>query len=85
MSCLNSKVVVIAPGLEETLASLPRGTEAKTCIVETPKADQVFAHAGYVKRDFGTAHFLCNNAGVMFNGTFDHQSVEELQWQVNST
>ena len=29
------------------------------------------------------AHFLFNNAGVMLNGTFDHQSIEELEWQVN--
>jgi short-subunit dehydrogenase len=74
---------VNAHGLEETLASLPRGTEAKTYIVDTSKADQVFAHAEDVKRDFGTAHFLFNNAGVMLNGTFDHQSIEELEWQVN--
>jgi short-subunit dehydrogenase len=74
---------VNAHGLEETLASLPRGTEAKTYIVDTAKADQVFAHAEDVKRDFGMAHFLFNNAGVMLNGTFDHQSIEELEWQVN--
>jgi short-subunit dehydrogenase len=72
-----------AHGLEETLASLPGGTEARTYLVDTSKADQVFAHAEDVKHDFGTAHFLFNNAGVMLNGTFDHQSIEELEWQVN--
>jgi short-subunit dehydrogenase len=72
-----------AHGLADTLASLPGGTEARTYLVDTSKADQVFAHAEDVKHDFGTAHFLFNNAGVMLNGTFDHQSIEELEWQVN--
>ncbi len=74
---------VNAKGLKETLASLPDGTKAKSYILDTSNVDQVFDHAEEVKRDFGGAHFLFNNAGVMLNGTFDHQSIEELEWQVN--
>jgi short-subunit dehydrogenase len=74
---------VNADGLKETLASLPNGTKARSYIVDTANVDQVFAHAEEVKRDFGGAHFLFNNAGVMLNGTFDHQTIQELEWQVN--
>ena len=43
----------------------------------------MFAHAADVQRDFGTPHFVINNAGVPMTGTFDHMSLEEIEWQLN--
>ena len=42
----------------------------------------MFAHAEDVKRDFGTAHFVINNAGATVVGTIEHLSIEEIEWQL---
>ncbi len=47
---------VNAQGLAETLGSLPARTEAHGYTLDVSKRDAVFAHAGEVKKDFGTAH-----------------------------
>ena len=44
--------------------------------------EAVFAHADDVKRDFGTAHFVFNNAGTTVVGTVEHLSIEEIEWQL---
>lgn len=72
-----------AEGLAATVASLPAGTRDKTYIVDISKRESMFAHAADVKRDFGTPHFVINNAGVLMTGTFDHMSLEEIEWQLN--
>jgi NAD(P)-dependent dehydrogenase (short-subunit alcohol dehydrogenase family) len=69
-------------GLAETLNSLPAGAEARGYRVDASSREAVFAHAGDVRRDFGTAHFVVNNAGVSIVGTFAHLSVEEIEWQL---
>jgi NAD(P)-dependent dehydrogenase (short-subunit alcohol dehydrogenase family) len=69
-------------GLAETLNSLPPGTEARGYPLDTSNRERVFAHAEQVRRDFGTAHFLFNNAGVTVIGTIAHLSIEEIEWQL---
>jgi len=78
-------------GLDETLRLLPAsssgningsGPRARTYILDVSKAAAVYAHADEVKRDFGTAHFVFNNAGATVVGTVDHTSIEEFEWQL---
>jgi NAD(P)-dependent dehydrogenase (short-subunit alcohol dehydrogenase family) len=69
-------------GLKETLKSLPRGAKARSYRVDASSRQAVFKHAADVKRDFGTAHFVFNNAGVTIVGTIAHLSIEEIEWQL---
>jgi len=73
---------VNAQGLAETLGSLPARTEAHGYTLDVSKRDAVFAHAGEVQKDFGTAHFVVNNAGATMIGTIAHMTVEEIEWQL---
>ena len=77
-------------GLEDTLTMLAgygkqtdesrRSAEGYTLDVSSPAA--VYAHAEEVKRDFGTAHYVFNNAGATLVGTVAHTSLEEFEWQI---
>jgi NAD(P)-dependent dehydrogenase (short-subunit alcohol dehydrogenase family) len=69
-------------GLVETRQSLPAATEARAYRVDASSREAVFAHAADVERDFGTAHFVVNNAGASIVGTVAHLSVEEIEWQL---
>jgi NAD(P)-dependent dehydrogenase (short-subunit alcohol dehydrogenase family) len=69
-----------AAGLAETLNSLPAGCEARGYALDVSKRAAVFAHAADVKRDFGTAHLVINNAGATLIGTVEHISIEEIEW-----
>jgi NAD(P)-dependent dehydrogenase (short-subunit alcohol dehydrogenase family) len=69
-------------GLGETLKSLPTGADARGYRVDASQRDAVFAHAADVQRDFGTAHFVVNNAGATVVGTVAHLSIEEIEWQL---
>ena len=71
-----------AGGLAETVGTLPAGTEVKSYSLDVSRRDAVVAHAADVKRDFGAAHFLFNNAGATVIGTFEHLSIEEMEWQL---
>lgn len=70
-------------GLRETRELLPKGTKAKTYRVDVSQRDEVFAHADAVMLDFGTAHYVINNAGTSLVGTFAHLTIEEMEWQLN--
>jgi NAD(P)-dependent dehydrogenase (short-subunit alcohol dehydrogenase family) len=48
--------------------------------IDVSKREQVFAHADDVMRDFGAADFLFNNAGVTLIATFEHSTIEEIEW-----
>ena len=61
-----------AEGLAATVSSLPAGTSDTTYIVDISKRESEFAHDADVQRDFGTPHFVINNARVLMTGTFDH-------------
>jgi hypothetical protein len=52
--------------------------------VDTSKREAVFGYADAVEREFGTAHFVFNNAGVRLSGTFEHLSLDEIEWQLNT-
>jgi len=73
---------VNATGLQETLASLPAVTEARGYALDVSDRAAVFAHADDVRRDFGTAHFVVNNAGATMVGTVEHLTIDEIEWQL---
>jgi NAD(P)-dependent dehydrogenase (short-subunit alcohol dehydrogenase family) len=73
---------VNAQGLAETLGSLPASTEARGYALDVSQRQAVFAHAGDVKNDFGTAHVVVNNAGTTMIGTIAHMTVDEIEWQL---
>ncbi len=71
-------------GLKQTLdllASKAAGT-VRSYTVDVASREAVFAHADEVKRDFGTAHYVINNAGATIFGSVDHTSIEEFEWQL---
>jgi hypothetical protein len=71
---------VNAKGLDETLKSLPAAAEARGYALDVSSRQAVFAHAEDVRRDFGTAHFVINNAGATIFGTIAHLSIDEIEW-----
>lgn len=76
-------------GLAETLAlaqaQSPRqgGAQMRAYVLDVAKREQVLAHAAEVQRDFGTAHFVFNNAGVSLVGTVAHATLDEMAWQLD--
>ena len=73
---------VNAKGLEETLKSLSGGPEARGYALDVSNRQAVFAHADEVKRDFGAAHVVINNAGATMIGTIEHMTCDEIEWQL---
>jgi NAD(P)-dependent dehydrogenase (short-subunit alcohol dehydrogenase family) len=69
-------------GLDGTLSQLPEGTYARGYVLDVASREAVFAHARQVKRSFGGAHFLINNAGATIVGTVANTSIEEYEWQI---
>jgi NADP-dependent 3-hydroxy acid dehydrogenase YdfG len=69
-------------GLDQTMQALRTGTRARSYQLDVTSQDAVFAHAEAVKADFATAHLLFNNAGSAFLGTFEHQTVEAMEWLI---
>lgn len=71
-----------ADGLRETIETLPAATEARGYRVDVSKRDEVFDSAEQIRRDFGTAHYVFNNAGVTMISTIAHATLEEIEWQL---
>lgn len=71
------------PGLDATLKLLPDASKAKGYILDVSSWEAFQAHADEVKRDFGTAHFIINNAGASVIGTVENTSIEEYEWQLS--
>lgn len=65
--------------LAETVANLPAGTDAKIYRLDVSSREAVFEFADNVVRDFGTAHFVVNNAGISTLATVEHVSIEEIE------
>ena len=73
-------------GLDQTLQLLPvNGTtcdkdklRARGYTLDVSSRDAVYAHADEVRRDFGAAHFVFNNAGATLIGTVANTSTEEF-------
>ena len=70
-------------GLAETLKLLPASCEARGYPLDAASCEAMFAHADEVKRDFGTAHVIINNAGATVVGTVANTSIDEYEWQLN--
>ena len=66
--------------LAETVALCGQKADVRAYPLDVAKRAAVFAHADDVQRDFGAAHFLFNNAGVSLAATFEHMTIEELEW-----
>ncbi len=71
------------PALDETLGLLPAGHRARGYAVDVSSREAVFGHADEVQRDFGVVHMVVNNAGATVVGTFEHLTIEEIEWQLN--
>lgn len=74
---------VNATTLEETLRSLPTTINANAYVLDVSNRQAVFAHAEDVRRDFGAAYCVINNAGATVIGTIEHLTIEEIEWQLN--
>jgi len=72
-----------ADSLAETVASLAYGADVRSYTLNVTNREQVFEHAEQVKRDFGTAHYIINNAGFSVVGTMEHLTIEEIEKQVD--
>lgn len=71
---------------DETLEMIKRkgpGAQARAYTLDVSSRDAVSAHAEQVKADFGTAHYVINNAGATIFGTVEHTSIEEYEWQLS--
>ncbi|MDM0019034.1 SDR family NAD(P)-dependent oxidoreductase [Variovorax saccharolyticus] len=71
-----------ASGLTQTMRQLPAGTESRGYALDVSSREAVFNHAEDVERDFGTTHFVFNNAGATMIGTFEHTEIDEIEWQL---
>jgi NAD(P)-dependent dehydrogenase (short-subunit alcohol dehydrogenase family) len=66
-------------GLDETQGLLG-AAEARSYTVDVSNARAVEQFAGQVRRDFGRASLLINNAGVALFGTFAEISLADMDW-----
>jgi len=66
-------------GVEET-RRLCGDADVRAYRVDVSSREQVFDHASAVKKDFGGAQFLFNNAGVALAATIEHMTIEEAEW-----
>ncbi len=73
---------VDSAGLAETLRALPAECEPRGYALDVANRAAVFAHADDVKRDFGGAHYVINNAGATMVGTIAHLGIDEIEWQL---
>lgn len=77
-----------ADGLADTVRQVQAlqghatGPRTKGYRLDVSSREAVFAHAEEVRRDFGTAHVVINNAGTSLLGTVAHQSIDEIEWQL---
>jgi NAD(P)-dependent dehydrogenase (short-subunit alcohol dehydrogenase family) len=65
--------------LAETIQLLPAGTQARAYTVDVSSREAVYGYAADVKRDFGAAHYLINNAGTGVFATVDNMLIEEIE------
>lgn len=68
-------------GLAETATLCT--TEVRTYRVDVAQRQQVLDHAAAVLGDFGQVDYLFNNAGVALKATFEHATLEEIDWQLS--
>lgn len=66
-------------GLEET-RRLCGDAQVRTYRLDVSDRHAFLAHAEDVKRDFGAAHLVINNAGATLVGTIEHLTLDEIEW-----
>lgn len=69
-------------GLDATLKLLPSNGKVKGYTLDVASWEAFQAHAAEVQRDFGTVHFVINNAGATVIGTVANTTIEEYEWQL---
>ncbi|HWJ60628.1 MAG TPA: SDR family NAD(P)-dependent oxidoreductase [Acidimicrobiales bacterium] len=69
-----------ADALEKAAAELPEGTEALTVVCDVSVAAEVDALRDAAVERFGSAHVICNNAGVSAGGPLWLASDDEWDW-----
>jgi len=69
-----------AEALEKAAAEMPEGTEVLTVVCDVSDAAQVDALRDATVERFGTAHIVCNNAGVSAGGPVWLATEEEWDW-----
>ena len=65
-------------GLAETAASLSKAPHTQK--LDVARRDDFYAYAETVKKEFGTAHIVINNAGVAVSQTVEKLSYEDFEW-----
>jgi NAD(P)-dependent dehydrogenase (short-subunit alcohol dehydrogenase family) len=72
-----------AQSLAETMQMLPvTDVSVRAYQLDVSSRQAVFDHADQVSQDFGSVHFVFNNAGATIIGTVNHTSIEEFEWQL---
>ena len=71
---------VNAAGLEETCKLIGNGAMVKSYPLDVSSREAFYAHAEEVKKDFGTAHYVFNNAGVASGKLINEMEIEEFEW-----
>ena len=68
-------------GLRGTVAACEAiGVEARGYVLDVSKREAVYAHAEDVKRDFGNANLVINNAGVAVAALASETSWADFEW-----
>jgi NAD(P)-dependent dehydrogenase (short-subunit alcohol dehydrogenase family) len=65
--------------LKQTFTMLPSSTETRLYPLNVSSRAAVEEFATSVEKDFGTAHYIINNAGISVLATFEHVSIEEIE------
>ncbi|MBK5517245.1 SDR family oxidoreductase [Pseudomonas sp. TH10] len=65
--------------VEAVIASLPANSRARAYALNVANRAAVEKFAEDVVRDFGTAHYIINNAGTSVFATVENQSIEEIE------
>lgn len=69
-----------APALAAAVESLPAGTEVVTLVCDVADLAQVEALRDLAVSTFGTAHLVCNNAGVGGGGPMAELDLTDWEW-----
>ena len=61
------------------IAALPAGTEARGYALDVSRREAFEQFALDVQADFGSAHYIINNAGTSVFATVENQTIEEIE------
>lgn len=67
-------------GLNETVASLPKATQAITHVVDVSNKEQVYQWAEEVASTYGGVDVIINNAGVASQGMIEDLNYDDFNW-----